>query len=389
MKFLSIVLGFWFYTLSLPINAEVVLDKCSNQQISLSKNFESARFNSCLVLDNNVFELSLVPENEPINPSPWYAFKVHAKSPSTVTIVLNYTKGKHRYWPKVSDDFVSWQRLSEQQVELSEDAKQVRLQLDVKQGDTWIAAQPLINNSAYQLWLEQMTVQQPALSLSEVGKTVQGRSLLALSSTAKNKKPLIVLLGRQHPPEVTGALAMFTFVETLMQETELAQRFRQEINLLVVPNINPDGVAAGNWRHNINGVDLNRDWGPFSQPETRQTNEYITQYMADKSLWLVIDFHSTWRDIFYIQQQEQETRFPHLIESWMEAIVKEGSPIIFEAKPGHSPDSPTSKTYFYEKYKVPTITYELGDNSEPRDIERSSQIAAITFMQLVLEQTKP
>ncbi|MEP7702363.1 M14 family metallopeptidase [Paraglaciecola sp. 25GB23A] len=386
MKLLSIVLGFWLYTLSLPINAEVVLDGCTNQQITLSKNFESARFNSCLVLDNNVFELSLVPENEPINPSPWYAFKVHAKSPSTVTIVLNYTKGKHRYWPKVSDDFVSWQRLSEQQVELSQDAKQVRLQLDVKQGDTWIAAQPLINNSAYQLWLEQMTVQQPAVSLSEVGKTVQGRSLLALTSTAKNKKPLIVLLGRQHPPEVTGALAMFTFVETLMQDTELAQKFRQEINLLVVPNINPDGVAAGNWRHNVNGIDLNRDWGPFSQPETRQTNEYIRQYMADKSLWLVIDFHSTWRDIFYIQPAEQETRFPHLVDSWMAAINQADSPIIFEPKPGHAPDKPTSKSYFYEKYKVPTLTYELGDDSKPSDIEDSSKIAAKTLMELLLSE---
>jgi predicted deacylase len=389
MKLLSITFGFWFYTLSLPTNAEALLDKCSNQQITLSKNFESARFNSCLVLDKNVFELSLVPENEPINSSPWYALKVHAKSPSTVTIVLNYTKGKHRYWPKVSDDLVSWQRLSEQQIELSEDAKQVRLQLDVKQGDTWIAAQPLIDNSAYQLWLEQMTVQQPALSLSEVGKTVQGRSLLALSSAAKNKKPLIVLLGRQHPPEVTGALAMFTFVETLMQETELAQRFRQEINLLVVPNINPDGVAAGNWRHNVNGVDLNRDWGPFSQPETRQTDEYIRQYMVDKTLWMVVDFHSTWRNIFYIQKPEQETRFPHLVETWMAAINQADSPIKFEPKPGHTPNNSTSKSYFYEKYKVPTLTYELGDDSKTKDIEDSSRIAASTLMKLLLNEVGP
>jgi murein tripeptide amidase MpaA len=389
MKFLSIAFGFWFYTLSLPTNAEALLDGCTNQQITLSKNFESARFNSCVVLDNNVFELSLVPENEPINPSPWYAFKVHAKRSSTVTIVLNYTKGKHRYWPKVSDDFVSWQRLSEQQVELSQDAKQVRLQLDVKQGDTWIAAQPLIDNSAYQQWLEQMAVQQPSVSLSEMGKTVQGRSLLALSSTAKNKKPVIVLLGRQHPPEVTGALAMFTFVETLLQDTELAQRFRQEINLLVVPNINPDGVAAGNWRHNLNGVDLNRDWGPFNQPETRQTNEYIRQYMVDKTLWMVIDFHSTWRDIFYIQKPEQETRFPHLVDTWMAAINQADSPIKFEPKPGHAPNNSTSKSYFYEKYKVPTLTYELGDDSKTKDIEGSSRIAASTLMKLLLNEVGP
>ena len=33
--------------------------------------------------------------------------------------------------------------------------------------------------------------------------------------------------------------------------------------------LKPDGVADGHWRHNDGGKDLNRDWGPFTQPETQ------------------------------------------------------------------------------------------------------------------------
>ena len=385
----TILAGLIVVSVATFANAEQGIISCGNQHISLSKDFEGGRFASCKLTSNNVFELKLAPENKPINPSPWYAFVIHADKTTDITIVINYSHAKHRYWPKMSQDFANWQRLTTNQVELSQDVKQLSLQINVESGQTWIAAQPVIDNKSYKIWLEGIAESLPNVSLQEIGKSVQGRSLYVLESATNNKKPVIVLFGRQHPPEVTGALALRAFVDALMADTPLAKKFRNEINVLVLPNVNPDGVALGNWRHNVNGVDLNRDWGPFSQPETQQINEFIEHYLSDKSLWTVIDFHSTWRDIFYIQQQEQESRFPHLIMSWMEAIVKADSPIIFEAKPGHSPENPTTKTYFYEKYKVPTITYELGDNSEPRDIERSSRIAAISFMQLLLEQAVP
>lgn len=386
LSILALLCGLLTCCLIPPPSAASSGVSCRNEHISLSKNFEGGRFASCKVQSNNVFELSLKPENIPINQSPWYAFEINSDNKRSLTVILNYTHAKNRYWPQLSEDFSNWQRVDVKQVLLSEDEKQLTLQLNVNKGRTWIAAQPVIGNNYYKSWLADILTKNAELSLQEVGKSIQGRSLLALTSKAKNNKPLVVLLGRQHPPEVTGAMAMFSFVDTLLQESEQAKKFRDEINLLIVPNINPDGVAMGNWRHNVAGVDLNRDWGPFSQPETRQINQYIEHFAEDKTLWMVIDFHSTWRDIFYIQKPEQPTRFPELVESWMAAMKKANSPIIFEPKPGHSPDNPTSKTYFYQKYQIPTITYELGDNSKPSDIERSSKIAASTFMQLMLKQ---
>lgn len=373
---------------SLAAQQNAAVEACTNQNLTLSKDFASGRFKHCKWVNSSEFELSLVAENVPINPSPWYAFKIEAEQASTATIVLNYGDAKHRYWPKISHDFIHWQRLTAQQLSLNNDGTRLRMQLEVNQGSTWIAAQPVVNNQHHLAWLHAMQQRSPQVSVVEFAQSIQGRSLWALESKTLSKRPTLVLLGRQHPPEITGAFALQYFVETLLQDTPLAHVFRQQFNLVVIPNINPDGVAAGNWRHNANGVDLNRDWGPFKQLETRATDAYIADFIANRELWMVIDFHSTRRDIFYIQQTQQATRFPDLVENWIGAINLQQSAIEFAVKPGYSPNNATAKTYFYKQYQIPTLTYELSDDSPLDKIKVSSHVAARTLMErLVTEIT--
>ncbi|HKH31004.1 MAG TPA: penicillin-insensitive murein endopeptidase [Gaiellaceae bacterium] len=54
--------------------------------------------------------------------------------------------------------------------------------------------------------------------------------------------------------------------------------------LWVVPDLNPDGRAAGS-RANAEGADLNRDFGRFSQPETRIARALIRQIHPWLSVW--------------------------------------------------------------------------------------------------------
>jgi hypothetical protein len=56
--------------------------------------------------------------------------------------------------------------------------------------------------------------------------------------------------------------------------------------LWVVPDLNPDGRAAGT-RSNAAGVDLNRDFGLFTQPETRIARRLIRRIRP----WLSVWFH--------------------------------------------------------------------------------------------------
>lgn len=357
---------------------------CETNGITISKNFEAGRFYTCQVISQNHVELSLSPENIPINASPWYAFKVESTTQASIDVTLRYLHHKHRYSPKISQDLQSWSILAENKVSISDDKKRVTLSLALNAKTLWIASHPIVDNSFYDNWLATFNSTTVGTNLRVIGKSVQNRDLFELSSFAGDAEPTIILLGRQHPPEVTGAIAMQSFVNRIFSDDKLAQVFRQHFNVLIYPNINPDGVALGNWRSNSNGKDLNRDWGPFSEKETQQVINAIEEKTSDNSVWGMLDFHSTWTDLFYTQTEQQSNRFPQFTADWMAALNGSDSPIKFQQKPSYKPESPTSKNYFYERYQIPAITFELGENSKFEDIKVSAAIAAETYMQQLL-----
>ena len=60
--------------------------------------------------------------------------------------------------------------------------------------------------------------------------------------------PYILILGRQHPPEVTSAIAIKSFVNELISKNDLSESFLDNYNIIFVPLMNPDGVENGYWR---------------------------------------------------------------------------------------------------------------------------------------------
>jgi hypothetical protein len=61
--------------------------------------FAGARLNDFTKLPDGSYQVTIVPENTPINPSPWYAFKLWAEEEREVEVVLHYADAKHRYHP--------------------------------------------------------------------------------------------------------------------------------------------------------------------------------------------------------------------------------------------------------------------------------------------------
>jgi hypothetical protein len=357
---------------------------CYTQDVVITKNFEAGRFSKCHVINDNHIALFLSPENIPINASPWYAFKITSTKKMSIDVTLHYLHHKHRYNPNTSQDLQSWALLDEGKISISEDEKRVKLSLELNGNPVWIASHPIVDNSFYDNWLASFKSYSTNINLQEIGESGQNRALIELSSFADDFAPTIVLLGRQHPPEITGAIALQSFVDRIFKSDKLAQVFRQHFNVLIYPNINPDGVALGNWRSNSNGKDLNRDWGPFNEKETQHIIKAIEDKTRKNSIWGMLDFHSTWTDLFYTQTEKQPNRFPQFTTDWMSAINRSGSPIKFQRKQSYKPDSPTSKNYFYERYQIPAITFELGENSTFEDIKVSAAIAAETYMQQLL-----
>ena len=131
--------------------------------------------------------------------------------------------------------------------------------------------------------------------------------------------------------------------------------------------MNPDGVDLGHWRHNAGGVDTNRDWSFYNQPEIKTTVDYITKILNknNSKLLLGLDFHSTYYDVFYTNTERKLTALPEFLPKWFSSLEERIPEYKVNEKPSNS-KQPTSKGWFLYAHKAVGVTYEIGDDT-PRD----------------------
>lgn len=367
--------------------------RCASATVAVDTDFPAGALASCSVSGENI-DVTISPEDAPpINCSAWYAFRITPAAPADLRINLNYTACGHRYWPKISRDGVTWTYLEQDQVEIDEFSGRLRarIRLDTDGRPFFLAGQEIVVPATYDAWLDQMAGQADATRFL-LGQSAEGReiSALTIADPGSTQRETVVLVGRQHPPEVTGALAMLPFVETLLGDDELARSYRARFKTVVVPMLNPDGVVHGHWRHNTGGIDLNRDWGPFSQPETRLMRNLLEAIDADpdQRLRLFIDFHSTRYDTIYTLTDEQVTDPVGYKDAWLADYAKRLPGYDVRIEPGHNPDRPVSKAWVFNRFGVPTATYEIGDETD-RALIRKLGVAAAQSMMKTLLETEP
>lgn len=365
--------------------------RCASSDIAVDTDFAAGALQSCVIGEDGAIDITLAPEDEPpINCSPWYAFRVTPAAPVEVDVSLSYTACGHRYWPKISHDGVVWTYLEPDQVVVAEvgESRMARLTLDSDGHPFFIAAQEIVVSSTYDAWLDSV-VTHPDVQRSLLGKSAEGREIpmLNIGNASALARETVVLVGRQHPPEVTGALAMFPFVEALLADDELARAYRARFQTVVVPLLNPDGVERGYWRHATGGVDLNRDWGRFTQPETRLMGDLIAGIHADPSrkFMLFLDFHSTQNDVVYTLSKDLETDPVGFTDAWLAEYQAMLPGYEVAERPGYSAGRGVAKNWIYEEYGVPTATFELGDETDRALIRRLGTAAARAMMKTLLE----
>jgi protein MpaA len=123
-----------------------------------------------------------------------------------------------------------------------------------------------------------------------IGGSVQGRPILAFASGPPAAPLKVLVVGAIHGDETAGV----GIAGRLIRGTPI-----DRVRLIVVPTVNPDGVAAGT-RGNAHGVDLNRNFpyrwrplgggeysgpGPLSEPESRAAHHLILSEQPDVTIW--------------------------------------------------------------------------------------------------------
>ena len=346
----------------------------------------AARLSGVERLDDGSHRLHIAPEAHPINPSPWYGFRLHSDAARALDLRFSYPHGyRHRYLPKLSRDGRDWREAGAGEYSV-DDAGNARLQFQVEPGELRVFAQPPLLPDDMQTWAAQVAARVEARQRT-FGRSVQGRPLRAFEFGAGPGAPLLLVVGGQHPPENTGARALMGFVETLAGDTAQAREFRRGVRVLVVPQLNPDGVVAGHWRGNANGVDINRDWGPFAQPETRALRDLLAARQGDGRVAFAIDFHSTFRDVFYTVAEDPSRMPGGLLHAWMGAMEAR-FPGRIEEK-AYAATSAVFKNWAWCSFGAPAVTYEVGDTTPPATLDAVSRHAAESLMALLADRQAP
>ncbi len=138
---------------------------------------------------------------------------------------------------------------------------------------------------AYLTRLAAGTTRARCLSL---GHSVRGQALVALHCGQPTPGALRVLLVGSHHggSEPAGGEALLTIARDLLYGDLSALLGRFEF--MLVPNVNPDGRDTGSAR-NANEVNLNRDYGVLSQPETQAMNALLLAWRPH----IVLDAHES------------------------------------------------------------------------------------------------
>ncbi len=369
-----------------------------DESIFFSNDFQGARLSGITQTGEDTFTLVIYAENEPINPSPWYAFKVWSTTTRVIKLYYTYQNAKSRYFPKLSSDGQSWTSLdSADYLEFEKGSadfgpgslpENIEITLSISPDTLWVAAQELQTSRQVYNWMENLSTQKD-ISTQSIGRSKEGRDMRLMSIGAAASKDRVMIISRQHPPEVTGFLAMKSFIETIAGDSKLARKFRKSFAVDAVPLMNPDGADNGHWRHNSGGIDLNRDWSNFNQPETSNVRDYATAKVQNDgtNFRFFIDFHSTWDDIYYTIDSTLLNEDQMILYDWVAQMDERIPDYTPNVRPSDKIEPTTvSRNYFIKTLGTPGLVFEFGDNTDREFLRHKGETAAIALMELLLDK---
>ncbi|KAJ3112655.1 Cytosolic carboxypeptidase 2, partial [Physocladia obscura] len=150
----------------------------------------------------------------------------------------------------------------------------------------------------------------PLFRHTVLAKTVAGNNIDLLTVTQPVTAPHelaqrkgIVLSARVHPGETNASWMMKGAIDFLTGDSKQAVELRRRFVVKIVPMLNPDGVVVGNYRCNLTGYDLNRQWrnaalrsssssaAAKAVPEVHAMLNLFERSAASREVVLFCDFH--------------------------------------------------------------------------------------------------
>jgi len=237
----------------------------------------------------------------------WYYFRVDGAGSQPLTFDIVNLPGEYNYRPNqgaitkdtppvISYDGNHWEHVKTFEYDPTEPKLIVRIQ---PQGERfWIAHCPPYTNENLAKLREEIR-KNPDLHEEVIGKTSGGRELVlwTISHGAAATRKTVWLMFRQHSWESGSSWAGEGAVRALLDSSAESKKLRDEVVWKIFPLCDPDGVAGGGVRFNVNGFDLNRNWDvsdPLKMPEiTAQRNAVRKWIDSGNHIDFFLSLHNT------------------------------------------------------------------------------------------------
>lgn len=136
-------------------------------------------------------------------------------------------------------------------------------------------------------YLKPLVASSPLVEMKSIGKSVAGNNIPALFfsqddvfASQREKKPVVLVICQQHGNEPSSKEAAMIVTRRLLNEDS---KLLQNLDLILVPQVNPDGSDAGT-RRNANDMDLNRNHVILTEPESNAVHQLFLDWMPEVTL---------------------------------------------------------------------------------------------------------
>jgi predicted deacylase len=145
------------------------------------------------------------------------------------------------------------------------------------------------------------------IQITPIGRTVQGRELEVVRVGDPKAPYRVFLRARAHPWEPGGNWVVEGLVRRLLKEDVEAKEYLAQYCVYILPMANKDGVASGRTRFNMQGKDLNRDWGAPADPQLAPENAALEKWLEGmiarhEQPQLALELHNDGRGLLHISR---------------------------------------------------------------------------------------
>jgi len=142
-------------------------------------------------------------------------------------------------------------------------------------------------HSEYNEWLNTLASQHAnVLKIETAGESFEGRPLsVARFLPSRAGLPKVFILAGMHSSEFSGVWASMGIIEYLLSSIREAREYRENLDIAILPMMNPDGNVHGYSGHTAEHLDVNisadfRDFAQGKLPKTKE-NRVLWQWLVE------------------------------------------------------------------------------------------------------------